>query len=186
MDPEFGATSCDNPCGPGYEGPDDQCTACNPGHFKDGYGSGPCTQCPAGTFSSASASVDCTSCAANSASAAGATVCTACTRGQTFKVAFVSDWVPSDAVDVGDVFRKSSVLRFAGDHTYTHSTAHYNLEIVWGWGNRWWLNPDSSDPPYQALCSKTTNYGTDLESDTWLIWSSCMTLLDSCKEQIIF
>ena len=191
IDPEFGATSCDNPCGPGYEGPDDQCTACNPGHFKDGYGSGPCTQCPAGKFSSASGSVDCTSCAANSASADGATECTACTRGQTFKVASVLDTYEcteggdNKCIEVGDVFRRSNDYRFVGDHTYSHLTNSYNWNIYNTYG-MWWLHPNTDSAPYGAICSFNSNSVTAPESDTWLSWHSCMTLLDSCVEQIIF
>ena len=183
MDPEFGATSCDNPCGPGYEGPDDQCTACNAGSFKDGYGSGPCTQCPAGKFSSASGSVDCTSCAANSASADGATQCTACTRGQTFKVASVDTTytVSHFRLNVGDVFRKSSEYMFAGDDTYTQLSTHHNLRIT---NSRlmWWLHPSTDDAVFGAFCA---NRQTNVQLDDWLSWT-CMTLLDSCKEQIIF
>ena len=191
IDPEFGATSCDNPCGPGYEGPDDQCTACNPGHFKDGYGSGPCTQCPAGKFSSASGSANCNSCAANSASADGATECTACTRGQTFKVASVyttyacTEGGDNRCIEVGDVFRRSNDYRFVGDHTYDHLSTHYNLEIYNTYG-MWWLHPSTDSAPYGAICSFSSSSISAPASDTWLSWHSCMTLLDSCEEQIIF
>ena len=181
------------PCPPGKAGPGglipgssgSECTPCAAGKYSvivDANSSSSCRDCPAGKFSSAPGSAICTTCAVNSASADGAITCTACTRGQTFKVA--SDDSLSYVLQVGDVLRQSSRLNFVGDHTYDHLSQNYSLEMSY-YLAQWWLHPDDQSPP-NAFCNKHANSDTDLQLDMFLSWSSCMTLLDSCKEQIIF
>ena len=69
------------PCNAGYTGPDDVCSSCVTGKYKDATGSAACTDCASGTYSTttgATAATTCLACPADKTSPAASTSSAAC------------------------------------------------------------------------------------------------------------
>lgn len=75
------ASRCLSFCGPGYTGPDDNCTACEAGKYKNASGSSPCTSCPAGHVA-LEGSASCTACVPGTYALDGGADCQFCPLGK--------------------------------------------------------------------------------------------------------